>query len=802
MKIGVAVDTGSSGLVDVLTYTVPDYLADKVEPGTCVLVPLGSRQIVGYVIGINVESSIENLREIISIVDTPVRLDKDLIDLAKWVSEEYFCSFSKTVLAILPSVVQFSVKCTVVLGGNCNIGHLSSDYLLLIELVKLEGGEIGLDSLYEKIGKSKASRLIKSLEDQNILQRKWTLVSPEGKARSLKAIEIKDPNIDVSNLTEKQRAVWDTVAAEGRPIAVAELVNRFELSSSAVNLLVKRGILAETTVSFRRVPRFSMLATPRYELNEQQKNALSDITSSMEAQAYRGILLYGVTASGKTEVYIRAIEKALAYGKTALMLLPEIALTTQVMDIFRSRLGEQVAVLHSALSAGERYDEWCRIRQGQARVVLGARSSVFAPLSNIGLIVVDEEHEPSYKQDNPPRYHCRDVAKYRAQQSGCTLVLGSATPSVESFYQAENSDLHITEMPARVADRPMPQVIIADMRKQYVKGSISIFSDALRERIQDRLVKKQQVMLFQNRRAYSTFLLCRECGYVLKCPNCEVSLKLHSAAKKLSCHHCDYEQVAPDVCPRCEGRKIGKFGIGTEKVEEETRSMFPNANVLRMDRDTTSRKGAHADILNSFRHGEADILVGTQMIAKGLDFPRVTLVGVISADTSLNMPDFRAPERTFQMLSQVSGRAGRGLDPGEVVIQTFDPDHYSVAYACANDYRGFYAEELEYRAEVGYPPFSSQISFLTQDIDDAVARNRMHKLHDALLNHIQKNRYDISLNDPLPAPLSRLRGYYRWQLVCRSSDRQLMHTVVKQVFDDSPQLRRSIIVDVDPMSMI
>ncbi len=802
MKIGVAVDTGSSGSVDVLTYEVPYGLVDQVEAGTCVLVPLGSRQIVGYVIGPDPDSPITNLKEIISIVDTPVRLDQDLVDLAKWVSNEYFCSYSKTLLSMLPSVVQCTVKCWVKIGPCADRQSRTVAESRLLNTLEGLGGETTLEDLCLALGKAHVLRLLKPLEDTGAIVRHWKLVTPEGKARSLRAVTISDSTIDENSLNEKQKAVWDVVSTIGRPIALAELVNRFGVSASSINSMIKRGVITETTVSYRRTPRFSMLATPDYDLGIQQTDALEKIIAAMDTEGHKGVLLYGVTASGKTEVYIRAIEHALAAGQTALMLLPEIALTTQVMDIFRSRLGEQVAVLHSRLSAGERYDEWCRIRQGQARVVLGARSAVFAPLTNLGLIVVDEEHEPSYKQDNPPRYHCREVARHRAQQAGCTLVLGSATPSIESYFESEANRIELVEMSSRVADRPLPKVIVADMRTQFAKSGPTIFSEALRERIEDRLAKKQQVMLFQNRRAYSTFLLCRDCGFVLKCPNCAVSLKLHSADKKLTCHHCEFEEPAPDVCPKCSGTKIGKFGIGTERVEEETRNAFPQARVLRMDRDTTSRKGAHADILASFRHGEADILVGTQMIAKGLDFPRVTLVGVISADTSLNMPDFRAPERTFQMLSQVSGRAGRGIDPGEVIIQSFDPEHYSVAFAVEHDYKGFYNQELEYRSEVGYPPYSYQIGFISQDVDDSVARGRMVELQKALVNECKAANVDVTISSPAPAPLSRLRGLYRWQLVCRSVDRAGMHRVVGAVLSAIPALRKVVTVDVDPMSML
>ncbi|HOK55242.1 MAG TPA: primosomal protein N', partial [Armatimonadota bacterium] len=409
-----------------------------------------------------------------------------------------------------------------------------------------------------------------------------------------------------------------------------------------------------------------------------------------------------------------------------------MSLTTQVLNIFKYRFGDKVAVLHSMLSAGERFDEWTRVQNGEVDVVLGARSAIFAPVSNLGLIIVDEEHEPSYKQDSDPRYHGRDVALRRAEENGALAVLGSATPSIESYYLAKKGDYALIALKERIENRPMPVVSVADLRKEYQKGRATIFSARLRDSIADRLAKKQQVILFQNRRAYATFLLCRECGYTAGCPNCAVSLKLHSAERILRCHHCDHEEAAPTTCPNCGGRRIGQFGIGTERIEEETRAAFPDARVIRMDKDTTTRKGSHGSILDIFRKREADILVGTQMIAKGLDFPGVTLVGVISADTSLNLPDFRAGERTFQLLSQVAGRAGRGADPGEVIIQTFNPDHYAITTAAAHDYEGFYEQEIALRAESGYPPFSSMVNLVASDENEAEARRRLYEFVGAL----------------------------------------------------------------------
>jgi primosomal protein N' (replication factor Y) len=580
------------------------------------------------------------------------------------------------------------------------------------------------------------------------------------------------------------------------------MVSRYSLSAASISSLEKKGLVGKVDLVLKRRPAYSNLEQTNIRLSDEQQTAVDEITAAIESDAYRGYLLFGVTAGGKTEVYLRCIEYALAKGKASLVLLPEIALTTQIMNIFKSRFGDDVAVLHSRLSAGERCDEWNRVDAGEARVVLGARSAVFAPLRNLGLVIVDEEHDSSYKQDIQPRYNGRDTAIRRAQDAGAVAVLGSATPSVETYYNAEQGHYKLLKITKRIENRPMPEVHIADLREEWKRGQATIFSSLLLERIRDRLERRQQVMLLQNRRAYSTFLLCRDCGFVAKCPNCAVSLKLHSALKKLSCHHCDYSRPAPNVCPQCEGQRLKGFGIGTERVEEETKRAFPSARVLRMDRDTTSRKGAHAAILDQFKRHEADILVGTQMIAKGLDFPNVTLVGVISADTSLNLPDFRAAERTFQLISQVAGRAGRGPEPGEVVIQTFDPENYALKCAVNHDYLEFYRQEIEFRRELHYPPFSTIINIVSQDADSRVAKARLDTLLGLIKSTPMSERRGVEIIGPQPAVLEKLRGKFRWHLLIRSKDRDVALSLLRRQLDANQELRRHLTVDVDPTSML
>jgi primosomal protein N' (replication factor Y) len=530
------------------------------------------------------------------------------------------------------------------------------------------------------------------------------------------------------------------------------------------------------------------------------------------------VLLFGVTASGKTEVYLQAIAHALEQGRSAIVLLPEIALTAQVADVFVGRFGEQVAVLHSRLSEGERHDEWRRMQAGQARIVVGARSAIFAPVQNVGLIVLDEEHEASYKQENSPRYNAKELAGERARLSNATLVLGSATPSLESYYASEqeegkgkrekgkgeiqnpksNVPIVRIEMTQRIDNRPLPHVTVIDLREEF-KQRRAMFAERLVETMANRLARKQQTILFLNRRGYAQFVLCRDCGWAARCPNCAVSLAFHSYDRSLKCHHCDYTGRAPQVCPDCGGSKVRAFGIGTEKVEEEVLNLFPRARVVRLDRDTTARKGAHSRIMRAFREGDADILIGTQMVAKGLDFPNVTLVGVVSADTAINMPDFRAAERTFQLLTQVAGRAGRGTQLGEVIIQTFSPDHYSIQAAIRHDYQSFYKQEILFRKELRYPPFSRFANLICGDLDEHAAQVRAGSLADALKAVAPK---EVEVIGPSAAPLARLKNQYRFHVALRAPlDTPLADLVRAALARIPPNERLGINIDMDPLSM-
>ncbi|MCL5105649.1 MAG: primosomal protein N' [Armatimonadetes bacterium] len=805
MYARVVVDTGATSPIESLTYEIPDGLAGRVRIGSCVLAPLASRQAIGYVIGFEETPSVENTRPIIAEVDSPIRLSQETLDMAGWIAARYMCPLPRVVTSIMPGMMHCHVQARVEIIDPA-ISNLTPSEARLLEAIASRGEPPALESLYGQADKAAIQRALRGLESKGAAKRVWSIVTATGKPRILQGVRlaagIRPDDQLLTSLTSKQAQVLRMVIDLARDVTITELTQRFGASSSSISSLEKRGVLNRVEVTFRRQPSFAAVEQRGVTLSADQQRVVDAITAATDSEGYSGHLIFGVTASGKTEVYLRLIEHALARGKSSLVLLPEIALTTQVMNIFKSRFGSLVAVLHSALSSGERFDEWVRIEEGEARIVLGARSAVFAPLKDLGLVIVDEEHETSYKQDIQPRYNGREVAAYRAHKVGAPLVLGSATPSIETYHLAQSGRFTLHNMLSRVENRPMPTVHVADLREEYAQGKVTIFSGILEDGIRARLERGEQVMLLQNRRAYSTFLLCRDCGFVFRCPNCAVSLKFHSARKALSCHHCDYTRRAPDLCPKCESRRIKGFGIGTERVEEEARKTFPNARILRMDRDTTSRKGSHGSILGAFRAGEADILVGTQMIAKGLDFPNVTLVGIISADTSLNLPDFRASERTFQLVSQVAGRSGRGTRPGEVVIQTFDPDHYAIKCAVEHDYPAFYARELSERQELKYPPFGSLVNILSRDPDHEEARNRLVTLVTHLKAATMAARKGIDILGPEPAVLSKLRGEYRWHLVLRSRDREALVRLLRSALDQAPALRRQLTVDVDPVSML
>ena len=571
-------------------------------------------------------------------------------------------------------------------------------------------------------------------------------------------------------------------------------------SRDVVKFFVSEGILTLSEVEVSRAQGyFDTIAPDEHKvLNSEQEAAYQAIISSQE----KPFLLEGVTGSGKTEVYLQVIAHAISQGKTAIMLVPEISLTPLMTNRFIARFGEHVAIMHSGLSDGEKYDEWRKIKSGKAKVVVGARSAIFAPLHNIGAIIIDEEHETSYKQDSNPRYHARDVAIWRAKFHRAALVLGSATPSLETRARAQQNVyqlLHLTQRASAQAE--IPEVEILDMRKHLNDKSAS-FSEVLLDKISEKIAKGEQVVLMLNRRGYSSFIMCRDCGFVPECPNCDISLTLHMDTKTLNCHYCGHTTGIPHTCPNCQSKKIRYYGSGTQKVEEELSELLPEARILRMDVDTTKKKGAHERILSSFGAGEADILLGTQMIAKGLDFPNVTLVGVINADTALNLPDFRSSERTFQLLTQVAGRAGRADKKGEVLIQTFNPDHYAIRLAQAHDYEGFYQLEMDFRRKLNYPPYFYTVQLVISHQDEEEVVKKSYEIMALLKGNLSEKARVLG---PIPKPIARTHNLYHYQLLIKYRFEKNLEQALNQVLDltqvpDNKKLR--IIIDNEPQNFM
>ncbi len=811
----IVVDIDAPDLQPTYTYRVPVAMQNTLQPGDCVRINFSGRETLGYVFARRklplTDPLASKLRDIQAIVEDAITINAEQMQTVRWMSEHYVCDLLDAIRCVVPTVLGGRVSTKVVLkdaslrgvdvGGSIPQAHL-------IETLRSLGGEAERDLLRETAHLNSFSAAYAALLKSGLFIETTEIARAQVVTKKVRgyALGAAADSLTTARRSEAQQRLLNALVDHARrshgPVPSEELLREAQAGPSSLKGLVEKGLVVVSELVVRRAPTHAGgKRTVAPVLSPGQANATTVLRECIESGEPRTVLLFGVTASGKTEVYLDAIAHTLTAGRSAIVLLPEIALTTQVVDVFIGRFGEQVAVLHSKLSEGERHDEWRRMQRGEARIVVGARSAIFAPVSNVGLIVVDEEHEASYKQEKTPRYNAKELAMERARLSRATLVLGSATPAVESYYlatEAPKKPYTLITMPDRISNRPLPQVEIVDLRAEF-KQRQALFSSVLTDALGTRLAKKQQAILFLNRRGYAQFVLCRDCGWVAKCPNCAVSLAFHAYDRMMKCHHCDYSGRAPQACPDCGSGKVKAFGIGTEKVEEEVLKIFPSARVARMDRDTTARKGAHSRILREFREGDADILIGTQMVAKGLDFPNVTLVGVISADTSINMPDFRAAERTFQLLTQVAGRAGRGDTPGEVIIQTFSPDHYAVQAAVTHDFASFYAQEIVFRKELKYPPFSRFANLIAVDVREDQAAARAEALAAALERETPK---EVEIIGPAPAPIARLKNQYRFHVALRAPVETPLSEMIRAALTRlSPADRFGIHIDMDPLSM-
>jgi len=725
-----------------LDYLVPETLAERVDIGSRVRVPFRDKSALATVVAVPDHSDAEGIRPIEAVIGEAPVLSEELLELATWISGYYCCPIESVMRSLLPQVIRRA--------------------------------EVGW--------------------------KKQLFVQP---ARKIDNDEIEK----LRRRAPRQAELLEVISRLEAPMRAADLLRQTALDNQTLRALVKRGLAELREEAVVRDPHADeqFIATSNLVLNPEQLLALKEIAQALGSpESARPILLHGVTGSGKTEIYLQAIRATLERGRSAIVLVPEISLTPQTVERFKGRFAEAqdaVAVLHSHLSEGERHDEWHKIHSGRARIVIGARSAVFAPLKNLGLIVVDEEHENTYKQEEAPRYHARDVAVVRAKIEKCVVLLGSATPSLESYHNAARGKYGLTTLTQRVDENQMPLMRVVDLRQERRKEkAIAILSEKLRAAIADRLEKREQTILFLNRRGFSTSLLCSNCGEARNCPNCSVALTFHRHVARLSCHLCGHTAAVPKKCPACGKDALIYAGFGTEKVESTVAHIFPKATVRRMDADSMTRKEAYRETLRSFRAGKIDILVGTQMIAKGLHFPNVTLVGIINADLALHLPDFRAGERTFQLLTQVAGRAGRGETPGEVFVQTYTPFSPSIQFARHHDFAGYFQQELEFRERCDFPPFKHAILITVRSAHEARAKFSAETLMRRLKERLGT---EFVLGEPTPAPLEKLQGQFRFHILMRGEAIIRLSRLVRETLDKLPFPEDvTVTVDVDPYQLL
>ena len=741
----VIIDSRAKKLNRKFDYKIPEKLEDIITIGSRVLVPFANFKTLeqGYVIKIKQNTEFE-VKEIAGLEEN---LSEEKIKLARWMARKYFCNVSEC-----------------------------------IKLMLTPG--------------TKSKDIEKRLQDKKI---------------NFVYMGVSENDIDINSLRgEKQKKAIEFIM-KNQGLTIPEIMNFSGVSRETINSLVKKGYIEIKQEKVNRNPLSLKKSNEnkKLKLTEEQELALEKVENSIEEKKFEEFLLYGVTGSGKTEVYMQLIEKVIKNGKSAILLVPEISLTPQMLDRFIGRFGkDKIAVLHSKLSIGERHDEWIRIKEEKSKIVIGARSAIFAPVKNLGIIIIDEEHDSSYKSESSPRYNAKEIAEKICKENNIPLILGSATPDINTFYRTnlENIDdrkITLLKLTKRANNSSLPKVKIVDLKKELAIGNKTMFSTLLHKLIEENLKNKHQTILFLNRRGYSTFIMCRECGYTMKCPNCNISLTYHSFQNKLKCHYCGHEENPVNICPNCGSTKIRYFGTGTQKIEEEVKKEFPEASIIRMDVDTVSKKNSHEEILNKFKKENIDILIGTQMVVKGHHFPNVTLVGVIEADSSLNIDDFRANERTFQILTQVAGRAGREQLPGKVVVQTYNPNSFAIELSKGQNYDLFYKTEIELRKQLNYPPFCDIIVVGFSGRDN----NEISKLSTYVYKLLKTNleNYNIKVFMPMPAPIDRIKNRYRWRIVAKGKVTSEVNIVInkclQKVYNSGISKNTNIIIDVNPNNM-
>jgi primosomal protein N' (replication factor Y) (superfamily II helicase) len=802
------------------TYAVPEQFTPLLQPGMRVFVPFGRRKLTGYVVSLSDHCDPAlTLKNIEDVLDTAPVLSKEILSLTRWIADYYQSSWGEAVKAALPAGLEDEGRELLTLspeGAQALANDEMKDSLEIILKTVQERGQITAKQIQRLLQKKFSAHALARLKQSGWVQSQLQIKRSTVGYQYEKLARIVTPAPDKQEVDKllarspKQKEVY-ALLVDGEK-TLKQLAAKIPSYAAPFKKLKEKNLVDVTPLKTQRQDNSDASVSCEgteapLPLTQDQKRAYEEIKRSLDSSEFQTYLLHGVTGSGKTELYIRCIQTALDLKKTGIMMVPEISLTPQTVSRFHKRFGNNVAILHSGLSQRERYQEWKKIQEGRVSIVVGARSSIFAPLKNLGVIVIDEEHDASYKQDSSPRYHARDTAIVRARAENAVVILGSATPSLESLSNTESGKYRYLSLDKRVQDRLLPVVKIVDMQKEKdEKKNFTILSGKLKTAIRHRLDQKEQVFLFLNRRGTANYLFCKECGFVFDCHHCSVTLTFHGKENRIRCHYCNYSARVPTTCADCKGEVIKFSGFGTQRLEDEIHRLFPEARTLRLDRDTARDRSAFESMHRVMTAGEIDILIGTQMITKGHDFPKVTLVGVVHADLSLNIPDFRASERSFQLLTQVAGRAGRGEIPGQVLIQTHEPSHYVFDYVQTHDFNNFYKKEIVSRKQLNYPPFTRMAALEIESESEARGETAVGKLKTILMRMIGRNR-EVELLGPSCAALYRIKNKYRWHILLRANKAQTLQALLNQ-FRNRQELKSPFMskvklsIDVDPVNLL
>lgn len=802
----VIVNHPSRAVDRVFDYAVPDEFADEVKPGSRVIVPFskGNYEREAYVLCVKSQTNAKGVKNIIRPASPEPAFHKSMLPVISFMHNRYLASYNEIMRVIIPSGTAMKTLEWVILCDNAGKQRAGTVSKRIVDLLTDNGGGMDIYSLGSYFAKD-IRPAVSKLEAKGIIKREYRHFRDVNK-RKLRAVRLAAEIDDVNEYMENSRSAIQkqmlSILLDNDFLSTADLVHFSRGNYGALSTLVKNG-MAEYFDYYIERPAYENAAVDEAPPvpTDEQSSAIKLIEKGIDTESGDVMLLHGVTGSGKTEVFLRAIRHAVDNGKTAMVLVPEISLTPQMVSRFVLRFGKRIALLHSGLSLGERYDQWLRIMNGDADIVIGARSAVFAPIENVGIVIIDEEHSDTYKSEMSPRYHAREVAVFRAKQWGAVTLLASATPSVESYRNAITGKYKLLEMKKRYNSNRMPEIDIVDMRSELENGNKSMFSKTLYNALRDNINSGGQSILFMNRRGFSTFVSCRKCGFVPMCRNCNISLTYHSYDNSLKCHYCGYKQQNYVTCPACGSKYIRYFGGGTQRVEEEVRRLFPDASTIRLDADVTVRKNSHKQILDRFEREKIDVLIGTQMVSKGLDFANVTLVGVMSADTMLHINDFRSGERTFDMLEQVSGRAGRGDRAGRAVIQTYDPENYVIQLVKTHDYRSFYNRTDQERSLMWYPPYSEMICIRFTAEDNEQTRKAAILFRDSF-GDINEIKQKIAILGPIPSGISRIKNKYRWQIIFKCENADLLNDRLIRANTEVIKKYQSVQVSIDKNPMM